>query len=147
MAHARNTIRARAKTLLQANVTLVASANIYSSHVYALDQSIDAAINITGGPEQLLTREFGERETRAFELQIMVYKQSNSNVDADLDAICEEIESTLGASPGLGIGLIDSHFTGYSAEFTDELEVPLGIATINWRCVYQIVASDPSTII
>lgn len=145
--HARSTIRSTAESLLKSNLTLVDSANVYASNIYALEEAIDTAINIMIDGDELLEREFGEREMRALTLAITVYHQAVADVDDELDAICEEVEATLGADPSLGIGLIDSHFINYRSEFTDELDQPLGTAVINWRFVYEVNSTDPSTIL
>lgn len=147
MAHARSTIRRAVENILGSGLTLVHPSQVYASNIYTLQENIDTAVNIKIDGDELLEREFGTMEIRALQLGITVYHQAVEDVDDELDEIVEEVESSLGEDPKLGVGLLDSHFLNYASEFTDELDQPLGTANISWRCVYQVDSTDPSTII
>ncbi len=141
MAHARQAIR----EAVAAAVTGLAStgARVFQSRMHAQD-ALPCLLVTTNG-EEVSREDLGDLEERELDVEVVGVAKAAADVDDDLDDIAAEVETAIGANNTLGGRVKRMHLTGIRIEFDDELEQPVGLVRITYRCTYYTNAGVPGT--
>jgi hypothetical protein len=139
--HARQAIRqaaAAAVTGLAATGT-----RVFQSRMRAQDTL--PCLLVTASDEEISREDLGDIEQRDLEVEIAGVAKAAADVDDALDAIAEQVETALGPDNSLG-GLVKRmHLARLRIEFDDELEQPVGLVRLIYRCTYFTNAGVPGT--
>jgi hypothetical protein len=84
-------------------------------------------------------------DERNLEVEIVGLAKAASNVDDTLDAIAEQVEIAIGANNTLGGRVKRMDLASLRVEFDDDLELPVGLMRITYRCTYFTNAGVPGT--
>jgi hypothetical protein len=139
--HARQAIRQAAA----AAVTGLAAtgARVFQSRMRAQDTL--PCLLVTSNDEEISREDLGDIEQRELDLEIVGVAKAAADVDDALDAIAEQVETALGPDNTLG-GLVKRmHLARVRIEFDDELEQPVGLVRLTYRCTYFTNAGVPGT--
>lgn len=139
--HARQAIRQAAA----AAVTGLAStgARVFQSRMRA--QEALPCLLVTADDERIDRADMDALEERELEVVILGVAKAAADVDDALDTIAEEIETAIGANNTLGGRVKRMHLAALRPEFDDELEQPVGLIRLTYRCTYFTNAGVPGT--
>jgi hypothetical protein len=148
MAHARQTIREAAKSLLTGLTTT--GTNVFESRIYSFDVVPCLTIYSTRESIQKEGATLGDVVRR--ELTLMVEGRSmppegGGTPDDQLDTIAAEVEKKIADNRALGVGVQFSELTDTQIELSGALERPSGIVRLSFRVLYRTVASTPTAIV
>jgi hypothetical protein len=139
--HSRQAIREAAATVVTG--LAATGARVFQSRMRAQDSL--PCLLVTAGSEDITRPDLGELEERDIDLEIAGVAKAAADVDDELDAIVEQVELAVGATNTLG-GLVKRmHLTAIRIEFDDELEQPVGLIRMTYRCTYYTNAGAPGT--
>lgn len=141
MAHARTAIRAA----FAAAVTGLTStgSRVFKSRMRAQDAL--PCLLVTTGDEQIARADMDDLEERELDVEVLGVAKAAADVDDALDTIAAEVETAIGPDNTLG-GLVKRlHLVGLRPEFDDELEQPVGLVRLTYRCTYFTNAGVPGT--
>lgn len=146
MAHARQQIRARVKTLLTGLTTT--SDRVSSTRVHPVSKGAEPTLAIGVLEEESEVMAMGDsREIhRDLTLRVEGYVQS-----ADFDDICDdiaaEVEAVISADPSLGIGVRDTVLAATSVGAEGEGAADAGIIRLDYSVAYVTREDQPETLI
>lgn len=149
MSHARQQIREALATA--ANNLTTTEDRVYQSPVYPSGDSHLPGLNIFTLTDKVVRRGDRLRNLQWRELEIEVQARAKppdgTDLDDQLDDICAEVQAALMGDPTLG-GLVRDLYPGdVEMALSGDLERPVGVARMTWRCRYLIDAADPTTIL
>jgi hypothetical protein len=141
MSHARQAIREAVATA----VTGLAStgARVFQSRMRAQEDL--PCLQVATNGEEISREDLDALEERDLEVEIIGVAKAAGDVDDDLDDIAAEVETAIGANNTLGGRVKRMHLTGIRIEFDDELEQPVGLIRLTYRCTYFTNAGVPGT--
>jgi hypothetical protein len=139
--HARRAIREAAA----ADVTGLAStgARVFQSRMRAQDAL--PCLLVTTNDEEIVREDLDALEGRDLEIEFVGIAKAAADVDDVLDAIAEEVETAIGPNNTLGGRVKRMHLVRLRMEFDDELEQPVGLVRLTYRCTYFTNAGVPGT--
>lgn len=139
--HARQAIREAAA----AAVTGLAStgSRVFQSRMRAQD-ALPCWLVTTNG-EVVERADLGDLQERDLEIEFVGVAKAAANVDDTLDTMAEEAEVAIGANNTLGGRVKRMHLVRLQVEFDDELEQPVGLVHLTYRCTYFTNAGVPGT--
>lgn len=134
MAHARQTIRESAATLLTGLTTT--GSRVFQSRM-APQESLPCLLVMTDG-EEITWGAFEKQLDRRLTLTIVGLAKSASNVDDTLDTIAAEVETALGSD-------LKYELTAIAVDFDESLEKPAGRIILTYAIRYFTNAGAPGT--
>ena len=145
MAHVRKDIRDRVASVLTTGVTLVSS-RVYTSRVYPLSEAKLPAIAVYTSSETSNLMSFQPPTLqRSMSLTVDVYARAVGTFDDDVDAICVQIEDTIGADFRVNGLAKQIHLISTEIDYNGEAEQPVGIASMTFEVAYVTSILDAST--
>lgn len=141
MAHARRQIR----EAIAAVVTGLAStgSRVFQSRMRA-QEALPCLLVVTHD-EQIERTGLGDELERQVDVEITGVAKAAANVDDALDAIAEEVETAIGPNNALGGLVRATELRSLKTELDDELEQPVGLIRLAYRCTYFTPAGAPGT--
>lgn len=139
--HARQAIREALATAVTGLVTT--GANVFQSRMRAQDTL--PCLLVTTNDESVDRIDMGTVEQRDIAVEITGVAKQASGVDDTLDDIAAEIETAIGAANTLGGRVQGLHLASIRPEFDDELDQPVGLVRLTYRCTYFTNAGVPGT--
>ena len=145
--HRRTTIADAVRAALQAQLDSVPIATTVTvGRVYPSDFDTMPAVNVALGPEAVIDDgEFAASDPdqiRRLELDVEIWINAESGVDAAADAIALEVERALG--PGLSASIVDElKYRGSEAPERDALEGPVIIRTLSYTADFLVDRTNP----
>lgn len=141
MAHVRQAIR----EAVAAAVTGLASTGSRVFQSRMREQEDLPCLLVTTNAEEVTREDLDAIEQRDIEVEILGVAKAAANVDDTLDTIASEVETAIGANNTLGNRVKRMHLTALRPEFDDELEQPVGLIRLTYRCTYYTNAGVPGT--
>jgi hypothetical protein len=135
MAHARQTIREAAATLLT-NLTTTGS-RVFQSRM-APQESLPCLL-ITTNDEEVTPGTISGMAERHLELAVTGCAKSASNVDDTLDTIAAEVETAMAGFT------YRNELTRLEVDFDEAVEKPAGRIVLTFRITYLTAAGSPGT--
>ena len=136
MAHARQTIREAAATLLTGLTTT--STRVFQSRMAPQD-SLPCLLVMTDG-EEITWGAFEKQLDRRLTLTVVGLAKATSNVDDTLDTIAAEVETALGTD-------LKYELTAIAVDFEESLEKPAGRIVLTYSIRYFTTAGAPGTVL
>lgn len=145
MSHVRQQIREAAATALTGLTT--SGARVYQSRVHPLDADKLPCLLVNTDDETVESLQITAPSLldRSLELTIRAVAKASSNLDDTLDTMVAEVETVLGNST-LGGKVKTLVLSGITVEI-EQLDKPVGIASMKFITTYMTVANAPSTAI
>ena len=135
MAHARQTIREAAGTLL-GNLTTT-STRVFQSRM--VPQTSLPCLLITTNDEEIVPGTIGNLLERNMELIVSGCAKATSNVDDTLDTIAAEVETAMAGFS------YRNQLTRLEVDFDESLERPVGRIALTFSITYLTAAGAPGT--
>lgn len=135
MAHARQTIREAAATLLT-NLTTTGS-RVFQSR--AVPQESLPFLLITTNDEEIVPGTIGNLIERQMELVVTGYAKQTSTVDDVLDTIAAEVETAMAGFT------YRNALKSLAVDFEETLEKPVGLIRLAFVCTYLTATGTPGT--
>lgn len=135
MAHARQTIREAAATLLTGLTTT--GSRVFQSRM-APQESLPCLL-ITTNDEEIVPGTIGNLVERHLDLVIAAVAKATSNVDDTLDTIAAEVETAMASFT------YRNELTRLEFDFDESLEKPAGRLSLTYRVIYLTAAGSPGT--
>lgn len=141
MAHARKAIREAAAAVVTGLTTT--AGRVFQSRMRA--QEALPCLMVTTNDEAIDRVDLDAVQERELDLEILGVAKAAADVDDVLDTIAEEVEIAIGANNTLGGRVKRMHLIRLRIEFDDELEQPVGLVRLTYRCTYYTNAGVPGT--
>lgn len=135
MAHARQTIREAAATLLTGLTTT--GSRVFQSR--AVPQESLPFLLITTNDEEIVPGTIGNLIERQMELVVTGYAKQTSTVDDVLDTIAAEVETAMAGFT------YRNELTRLEVDFDEAVEKPAGRIVLTFRITYLTAAGSPGT--
>lgn len=84
---------------------------------------------------------------RQVTLEITARARATAALANTLDAIAEQVETTLGASINVNGKDVDLAYTGASIQFSGDADQPIGTASLTYRATLYTAANAPGTLL
>lgn len=144
MPHARKQIRDEVMARLTGLTTT--AARVYASRARTMGGDKLPGLKVWTREESVPEAASYDGQRRELVLEVVAMSKKTAP-DDELDQICAEVEAALATDPTFG-GLVEAAYLGETEyEFDDELEKPIGTATMRWMVHYSVDAEDPETIV
>ena len=135
MAHARQTIREAAATLLTGLTTT--GSRVFQSR--AVPQESLPFLLITTNDEEIVPGTIGNLIERQMELVVTGYAKQTSTVDEVLDTIAAEVETAMAGFT------YRNALKSRAVDFEETLEKPVGLIRLAFVCTYLTATGTPGT--
>ena len=135
MAHARQTIREAAATLLTGLTTT--GSRVFQSR--AAPQESLPFLLITTNDEEIVPGTIGNLIERQMELVVTGYAKQTSTVDDVLDTIAAEVETAMAGFT------YRNALKSLAVDFEETLEKPVGLIRLAFVCTYLTATGTPGT--
>ncbi|MCP4228733.1 MAG: hypothetical protein GY771_01110 [bacterium] len=137
MAHARQSIRDEAKTMLTGLLTT--GANVFKFRVYPMEAaSLPGLIIFTNEEESEPASQGATREyLRELSLSVEGYAKATADVDDVLDTIAAEVEAAIEADRKLNGLAIDTVLESTAFDLNGEGEKQAGVITLTYKILYK----------
>lgn len=135
MAHARQTIREAAATLLTGLTTT--GSRVFQSR--AVPQESLPFLLITTNDEEIVPGTIGNLIERQMELVVTGYAKQTSTVDDVLDTIAAEVETAMAGFT------YRNALKSLAVDFEETLEKPVGLIRLAFVCTYLTATGTPGT--
>lgn len=135
MAHARQTIREAAATLLT-NLTTTGS-RVFQSRM--APQETLPALLVTTNDEEIVPGTIGNIIERRLDLHVTGYAKQSSTVDDTLDTIAAEVETAMSTFT------YRNELKSIAVDFDEHLEKPVGMIRLSFLVTYLTATGTPGT--
>lgn len=136
MAHARQTIREAAATLLTGLTTT--GSRVFQSRM--VPQETLPCLLVTTNDEEISPGAFEKQLDRRLTITVIGVAKATSNVDDTLDTIAAEVEAALGSD-------YRYELTAIAVDFDETLEKPAGRIALTYTYRYFTTAGAPGTVL
>lgn len=140
MAHKRKLIREEIVSILQSEVSLVASTSIFESRIEPIYETakIPAIAVYTKQESAEAFNDHHRIYQRELEIAIEILVQGNSGIDDSIDAICEEVETALnGTKYERSSNYQSIELTQTEVAFLAEARAPKAAARLTYLIKYE----------
>jgi len=147
MSHARTQIRQAVVALLTGNTE--AGNRVFSSRVHPLDDAKLPALLVFTPSDDVEKPSMQRPRTQHRNLQLVIegYVKARGDIDAEADALAQEVETIIGSNPTLGGLAKDAMLVSTTTQLSGEGEKPVAVVTLTFVVLYCVKENAPGTLI
>lgn len=143
--HARQQLRDAVVTAVT-GLALTGS-RVYTARVYPAQDSELPHLEVNTVDESASDVLLDGSIERQVTLEITARARATAALANTLDAIAEQVETTLGASINVNGKDVDLAYTGASIQFSGDADQPIGTASLTYRATLYTAANAPGTLL
>ena len=147
MSHARTQIRQAVVALLTGNTE--AGNRVFSSRVHPLDDAKLPALLVFTPSDDVEKPSMQRPRTQHRNLQLVIegYVKARGDIDAEADALAQEVETIIGSNPTLGGLAKDAMLVSTTTQLSGEGEKPVAVVTLTFVVLYCVKENAHGTLI
>lgn len=143
--HARQQLRDAVVTAVTG--LAITGSRVYTARVYPAQDSELPHLEVNTVDESASDVLLDGSIERQVTLEITARARATAALANTLDAIAEQVETTLGASINVNGKDVDLAYTGASIQFSGDADQPIGTASLTYRATLYTAANAPGTLL